>query len=154
MRPAADAFSDVEAEALEPAVLHGVVGHEAHGRDAQVDEHLGPDAVLPAVDGKALLEVGLDRVVAFFLELVRPDLVAEADAAPLVAPQVDEDAATLLFDQVERGVQLRAAVAAKRAEHVAGQALRVHADQDVLGARDVAHDERQVLLVVEDGLVD
>ena len=103
--------------------------------------------------GQALLQVGVDGVVALLLELVGADLVAESDAATLVAAQVDQDAAALLLDQVERGVQLRAAVAAQRAEHVAGQALGVHADEDVLGAGHVAHDEREVLLVVEHRLV-
>ena len=84
-----DALGDVEAEALEPAVLDRVVRHEAHGRDAEVDQHLGADAVLAAVDGEPLLQVGVDGVVALLLELVGPDLVAEADAAALVAAQVD-----------------------------------------------------------------
>ena len=38
----------------------------------------------------------------------------------------------------------------ERVEDVAGQALRVHADEDVLGALDVALDERDVLLVGEE----
>ena len=138
----------------EPAVLDRVVGHEAHGRHAEVDQHLGADAVLAAVDRQALLQVGVHGVVALLLQLVRPDLVAEADAAALVAAQVDEDAPALLLDQVERGLQLRAAVAAQRAEDVAGQALGVDPHQHVLGPGHVAHDEGQVLLVVEHGLVD
>ena len=41
--------------------------------------------------------------------------------------------------------QLRAAVAAQRAEDVAGEALGVHPDQHVLAVADVAADERDVL---------
>ena len=45
------------------------------------------------------------------------------------------------------------AVAAKRAEHVTGQALRVDAHQHVLAAIHLAHDQRQVLLAVDDAAV-
>ena len=44
-----------------------------------------------------------------------------------------------------RGVELQAAVAAQRAEHVAGEALAVHPHQHVLLARDLAAHERHVL---------
>ena len=87
-----DPFDDVETESLQAAVLHGVVGHEAHGGDAQVDEDLGADAVLAVVHGQAELDVGVDGVVALLLEVVGPQLVGEPDAAPLVAAQVHDDA--------------------------------------------------------------
>src|SRR5918993_1816052 len=82
-----NAFGDLEAEALEAAVLRWVVCHQPHGGDAQVDEDLRPDAVLAAVDREAEGEVGVDGVVALVLQLVGPQLVAEADAAALVASQ-------------------------------------------------------------------
>ena len=85
--------------------------------------------------GRPSSQVGVDGVVALLLELVGADLVAEADAAALVAAQVDEDARALLLDQVERGLQLGPAVAAQRAEDVAGQALGVHPDEHVLARR-------------------
>ncbi len=59
----------------------------------------------------------------------------QADAAPLVAAQVEDDAATLGADGAQRLLQLRAAVAAQRAEDVAGQALGVDPDQHVLALR-------------------
>ena len=49
--------------------------------------------------------------------------------------------------------ELLAAVAAQRAEHVAGEALGVHAHQHVLLAGDVALDERHVMRAVDDRLV-
>ena len=48
-----------------------------------------------------------------------------------------------------RRVELRAAVAARRVEHVAGQALRVHADEHVLAVADLAAHQRDVRLAVE-----
>ena len=58
------ALDDLEAEALEAAVLGRVVGHQPHRGDAEVDEDLRADAVLAAVDGQAEVEVGVDRVAA------------------------------------------------------------------------------------------
>src|ERR1700733_9181753 len=69
----------------------------------------------------------------------------------MVATPVDEDTPAFLLDQIERGLQLRAAVAAQRAEDVAGQALGVDPDEDVVGSGHLAHDERRVLLVGQHG---
>ena len=79
------------------------------------------------------------------LQLVGLQLVQQADAAALVPAHVEHDAAALVGDRGERRVELRTAVAAQRAEHVAGQALGVHPDQHVLAVADVAADERDVL---------
>ncbi|BAS94404.1 Os05g0460500 [Oryza sativa Japonica Group] len=100
--------------------------------------YLGADAVLAGVDGEAELDVGLDGVVAVVLEVVGAELLAEADAAALVAAEVDEDAAAGLVDELHRQVQLVAAVAAGGAEDVAGQALGMDPHQDVL-AHNVYH---------------
>ena len=59
----------------------------------------------------------------------------QADAPALVPADVEHDAAALGGDRRERGVELRPAVAAARAEDVAGEALGVHADQHVLRRR-------------------
>ena len=122
---------------------------QPHGGDAEVDEDLRADAVLAAVDGQAEVDVGLDGVAALVLERVGPELVAEADAAALVAAQVHDHAAALLGDALHRLVELGAAVAAQRAEHVAGEALGVHPDEHVVLALHRALDERDVLLAVE-----
>ena len=74
------------------------------------------------VVGEAEEPVRLVRVVPLRLERVRADLVAEADAAPFLA-QVEEHAAAALGDEVEGAVELRAAVALERPEHLARQAL-------------------------------
>ena len=56
-------------------------------------------------------------------------------------------------DALQGGLQLGAAVAAQRVEDVAGQALGVDADEDVLAVADVAVDERDVLDAVDGGAV-
>ena len=78
--------------------------------------------------------------------------MAETDATAFVAAQVHDDARALLGDELHRGVELQAAVAAHRTEHVAGEALGVHAHEHVLLARDLALHERHVLGAVEQRL--
>ena len=62
--------------------------------------------------GKPELEVGVDGVEPLVLQLVGPELVADADAAALVAAEVHHDAAACLGDALHRLVELHAAVAA------------------------------------------
>ena len=145
-----DPVDDLEAEAVETAVLRRVVRHEPHRGDAEVDEDLRADPVLAGVDRQAEVLVRLDGVAALLLQPVGAHLVPEPDAAALVAPEVHDDALALGRDLAERGVELHAAVAAQRAEHVAGEALGVDPDEHVLLARDLAADERDVLDVVEE----
>ena len=65
------------------------------------------DAVLARVGREAELDVRLDGVAALVLQRVRAQLVAEADAAALVAAQVDDDALALGGDALEREVELQ-----------------------------------------------
>jgi len=51
-------------------------------------------------------------------------------------------------DGLHGKVELFAAVAAQRAEHIAGEALGVHPHQYVIFARHVAQHQRQVFLVI------
>ena len=140
-------LGDREAVALEADDLFRVVGEDADAGQAEVAEDLGADPVVAQVGGQAELEVGLDRVGAFLLQLVGAQLVQQADPAPLLG-EVEEDAAALALDHRERRFQLFAAVAAHAVEDVAGEALAVDADQHVLGAVDLALDHRHVVFVV------
>ena len=71
----------------------------------------------------------------------------QADAAPLLA-EVEQQAPLHRAEPAQRHLQLVAAIAAQRSERVAGEALRVQPGRDVLGAEDVAADDRDVLLLV------
>ena len=86
------------------------------------------------------------------LQLVGAQLVEQADA-PAFLGHVEQHAPAFLLDAFQAACQLLAAVAAHGIEHVAGQALRVHAHEHVLLAGDVALDQGQMLLVVEQALV-
>ena len=145
-------LGDRQAVALEAADLLRVVGEDADARQPEVDEDLRADAVVAQVDRQPELEVRVDRVVALVLQLVGAQLVQQPDPAPLLG-EVEQHAAALLLDHRQRRLELLAAVAAQRVEDVAGQALRVHADEHVLGAVDLALDHRDVVLVVDERAV-
>ena len=78
--------------------------------------------------------------------------MAQADAAALVTAEVHDHALALGRDALEREVELRAAVAAHRTEHVTGEAFGVDAHEHVLVARHLAAHERDVLGAVEQRL--
>ena len=104
--------------------------------------------------GQAQLQVGVDGVVALLLEVVGPELVGQADAPALVAPQVDDDPVPSSAMSRSASWQLGPAVAAQRAEDVAGQALGVDPDEHVALARQVPLHDGQVVLAVDHRLVD
>ena len=80
------------------------------------------------VVGEAQAQIGVDRVEALILERISAQLVDQADAAPLLA-QIEQDSPARRGDRLERRVELRAAIAFERAEHVAGQAFAVEPDE-------------------------
>ena len=106
-------------------------------------------AVVALVVGKAEPLVGFDRVEPAVLQRVSADLVGETDAASLLA-KIEQHAAAGLADDVERFAKLRPAIAFERAEHVAGQAFAVQADQRRLAAERADH-QRDMLLPVVGG---
>ena len=117
---------DVDAVRAQARHLRGVVGQQADPLHPEVGEDRRRRAVLAPVRGPAEVEVGLDGVPALVLQRVRGDLGQQADPAALVPAQVD-DGAALLGGELQGRVELRAAVAAGRAERVAREALGVHA---------------------------
>ena len=157
------ALDDVQAVPIQTDALGRVVGEQPHRPDAEVDEDLRTDAVVAGVRGQAQLEVGVDGVVAGVLQLIGLQLVQQADAAALVTAHVEHHAAALAGDHRHRGVELGTAVTPTGTEHVAGEALRVHAHEHVVpvgpGAAvridDVAANQGHVLdVVVHAGVAD
>src|SRR5215210_2796167 len=118
-------------EPLEPRDLLRVVREDPDRRQPEVGEDLVPDAPVPRIRWEPELEVRLDGVEAPLLELVGLELAEQADPASLLG-HVEEDTALLGADALERLLELLAAVAAQRMEDIAGQALGVDADEDVL----------------------
>src|SRR5581483_3124127 len=118
------ARGDGDAELAERVDFGRVVGQEPDGADVEVAEDVGGDLVSALVGVAAEQEVGVDGVVPLVLKVVGAELVEEADAAALL-PEVYEGAGALLRDLPESEVELGGAVAAERAEDLAGEALGV-----------------------------
>src|SRR4051812_30945934 len=144
-----DPFGDLDPEGAEVVALGGVVRDQPRALDAQLEQDPGRSAVLARVDRKAEVDVGIDGVVAAVLQLVGLQLGGDPDAAALVPTQVDDDPAARGRDGGHRIVELGAAVAPARAEHVAGQALAVHADEQRVLPAWIALDEREVIDAVD-----
>jgi hypothetical protein len=134
-----DALGDGNACGLECGDLFGVIGDEANAGDAEELEDGGGHFISAAVGGVAELFVGLDGIAAVVLELVGTELGHEADAAALLL-LIEEDAGAGFRDFLESKFELEPAVAAEGAEDVAGEALRVNADEG-RGGVDIAKDE-------------
>src|SRR5665213_2540145 len=149
-----NALNDVEAKALEAAVLDRVVGHEAHRRHAEMHQNLRAGAVLARVHRKTLLEVCVHRVTTVFLERVRANLVRESDASTFLASEVDDHARAFGGNLRQGHLQLWATVAAQRSQRVTGQTLRVDPHQQIVNVLNVPVDERDVLFAVEHTLKD
>ena len=98
-------------------------------------------------DDQAIEEERVGRCRLGVLQGVRVQLGVQADP-PALLPEVEQEAAGR-GDALDGLAQLRSAVAALGAEDVAGQALAVDADEDVLLPLDVAFHERDVLLAGE-----
>ncbi len=70
------------------------------------------------------MPVGIHGIEAIVLQLIRAQLVGEADATPFLR-QIQQHAAALVVQALHRGLQLLAAIAAQAAEQVAGEAGRM-----------------------------
>ena len=58
-----------------------------------------------------------------------------------------------MSDQLHRGIALGRAIAADRVQGVARHTFRVHADQNVLAVSDLAHNQRDVRVLVDRGAI-
>ena len=93
---------DLEAVAMihESVGLLGVVRQEPDLAQAEVLEDLEADAVIPLVGPEAQGEVRLDGVHPLILEVVRPDLLDQADPTPLLG-QIDQGPNAVVGDHLE-----------------------------------------------------
>src|SRR5208283_6103070 len=116
-----------------------IVGQQLHFADAEVAQYLRADPVVAQVLVEAEMQVGFDGVHPVVLQRVRANLVAEPDSATLLV-EINHDAAIRHHDSLERLLQLLTAVASRRREDVAGQALRMEPYQGGAAAADLALD--------------
>ena len=101
----------------------------------------GRQAEIAAIRPVAERVIRGDGVEARVLQRVGLQLGGQADAAALLV-LVDHDATRLGGDRAHRDLDLLRAVAAQRAEDLAGDALRVDANERHIPAR-VPHDESE-----------
>src|SRR5271167_2405197 len=116
-----------------------IVGQQLHLADAEVAKYLRANPVVAQILVEAEMQVGFDGVHPVVLQRVGANLVAEADAAALLV-EINHDAAIRHHDSLERLLQLLTAVASRRREDVAGQALRMEPHQGGAPAADLALD--------------
>jgi len=122
-----------------------VVRHEPHGRHTKDAQHARRAFVVPKISGESEDPVRVDRVEAMVLEVVCRDLVCDADPSSFLG-HVQEDSGGRPTDSLHRCVELLAAIAPFGPEDIARHAFGVEAHEDVPLSRDVAPDERHVLL--------
>ncbi len=140
-------LDDFQSVALQPDDFFRIVGQQPDGFQAEVHEDLRAEAVFAQVHVEAELFVRLNGVVALFLQFVGLDFRREADAASFL-PHIDNHAAAGVGDLPHGLMQLRPAIAAARAEHVAGQTFAVDAHQNIFLPGHLAAHERQMMLAV------
>ena len=127
------------------ATFFGLLVISRTRREAERAQDVGADAEVALVVLEAEAVVGLDGVEALVLQRVGAHLVGEPDAAALLV-QVEQDARPLGRDLLERGMELRAAVALEAAEEVAGEAGGMQAAEHRLAPVRGADLDRVVLL--------
>src|ERR1700730_14265535 len=111
----------VDARAGNAGALPRIVGEQGPVGAAGHREHGVGDAVVALVVVEAERGVGVDGVEPLLLELIGAHLVDETDPAPFLV-EVENHAAAGLVEPRHSELELIAAVAAARAEHVAGEA--------------------------------
>ena len=122
------ALGHAYAGALEGSDFVGIIGEQAHALNIQRLQNFDWHEELALIGLEAEALIGLHRIESAVLQRVGLQLRHQSYAAALLL-LVDQDAGSFLGDHGERHFQLLAAVAAQRAEDVAGQALRVNAHQ-------------------------
>src|SRR3990172_2045388 len=92
-----DPLNDLEAVSFETDDLLGIVCHEPHLSDPEIDKDLRADAIVPQVGLEPELDIRLDRVHALVLELICLELVHQTDTAAFLT-HVEDDALAVLID--------------------------------------------------------
>ena len=119
-----------------------VIREQANAADAKLVQDRGGQTEISAIRREAQRVVGIDRVEAAVLQRVRLQLRHQADAAALLI-LVDHQPAPFLGDGPHGDLQLVVAVTAQRPEHLAGEALRMDA-QERSALSQIAQDQSRV----------
>src|SRR6185369_17762161 len=113
--------------------LQWIIGNDPYLAKPDVEENLRALPVVAQIDRQTELLVCFDRIRALILQRVGANLVDDADAATFLL-LVDDCSPAFLLNHLHRPVELATAIAFGRAKNVAGQTLRVDANE----RRDIA----------------
>ena len=105
-------------------------------------------AVITQVGSKAQAYVGFYGIKALILQCIGTDFVSQTNTTALLT-HVNNSAAAFLFNHLQCGCQLVAAVAAQAAEGITGQALAVYAHEHILFTGNIALDNSNMTKVVQ-----
>ena len=108
--------------------LAGIICEKSNTFDTEVVQYRGRQAEIPAVALEAQRVIGLNGVDAGILQLISLHFCHQANAAALLI-FVNHEATTFRGDGLHGHLELTVAVAAQRPEHLAGEALRMDAQQ-------------------------
>ena len=128
----------------QPAGLGRVVGEETDRAHTELAQHAGRIGVVTGIDGQAELGVGVHGVGPAVLGDVGPQLVDQANPSALMPGGVNEDTGAVGRDETQCQPELYPTVTAERTKGVAGQTLRVEADQDILSILYLAQDQGDI----------
>lgn len=135
-----DAFCDFDAGSFEGCHFLRIIGQQPHSLQPESLQYLCRQLEFAMISLESELLIRLHGIESFILQLVGAELRHEADPAAFLH-FIKEDPCAGLRDQGESHFELLAAIAAKRAEHVASEALGVNAYERWRSV-DVAQNER------------
>ena len=105
-------------------------------------------AVITQVGSKAQANVSLYGIKALVLQCVSTDFVGQTNATALLT-HINNSAAAFLFNHLQCGCQLIAAVAAQAAEGITGQALAVYTHEYILFTGNITLDNSNMAKVIQ-----
>lgn len=115
------------AETMQGPDLLRVVRQEPDSGRSEIVQHRGCARIVPSIDRKAELDIGIDRIKAAILQGIGSDLVRKTDAATLLRAEIDQYAVIACGNDRERGIKLMPAVAPEGAQGVPRRAGAVKA---------------------------
>lgn len=122
------ALDNSDSRFLECRHLFRIIREEPHLRYFEVLKNGGRQGVVSQISLETELLVCLDRIQAFILKLVRAQFIQQSDTTAFLM-FVDEEAAALSHNLIERQLQLCPAVTTQAMKHVTGQALGMNPHQ-------------------------
>ena len=142
------AVGDGDAVAGEADAFCGVVGNQADAGESEICQNLCAHAVITQVGSKAQANVSLNGIQALILQCVSTDFVGQTNTTALLT-HVNNSAAAFLFNHLQCGCQLVAAVTAQAAEGITSQTLAVYAHEHILFTGNITLDNSNMAKVIQ-----